>query len=74
MFTNEHEFDKTVTTILDEEDFVTDIIITYTDDFVILRQYCDFTNQEQEIIITSKMFSELMMSFHCEEGFFKIAE
>jgi hypothetical protein len=59
MFTNEIEFDETITTILDDDDFHEDIQLSIGDNEVWIRQWCETLDRYEFICMSHKMFFEL---------------
>lgn len=73
MFTNEFEFDRTVTTLLDETGQESDVIITIEHDgHVFIEQYdSDDDNTLNMISIPANMFRELISAFNLPEGAYR---
>lgn len=71
MFTNEFEFDSTVTTILDETDGYEDVQLHIDDGGVFIRQFNEEHKQYDLIVMTHKMFYELMAAMRTTEGMYK---
>jgi hypothetical protein len=59
MFTNEIEFDETLTTILDNADEHEDVQISIGDNEVWMRQWCETLNRYEFICMSHEMFFEL---------------
>ena len=72
MFTNEFEFDHTIITVIDDEGAVEDVQIMLDDDSVFIRQFTETTNQYEVIIMTPKMYYEIIQSFTQSEGLYKV--
>lgn len=72
MFTNEFEFEGTVTTVLDEEGSLEDVQLIIEDDAVYIKQYNDstFDDVPDLIIMTPKMFKDMLEALHHTEGVF----
>ena len=72
MFTNEIEFDRTITTLMDEEDIVNDVQIIIDDECVYIRQFNDASNTYDLITFTSKMYFEMLISRERGDGMFLV--
>lgn len=59
IFTNEFEFDETITTILDDTGEYEDVCVIITDDMVFIRQWDDDREKYEVVSMTPKMFFEL---------------
>ena len=71
MFTNEFEWDHTVTTILDENGEYTDVELIIDDAGVFLRQFPEKDNKPVDLICMShKMFQDMLEALKQGEGFF----
>lgn len=70
MFTNEFEFDETVSTIMDDEGQYEDVHLIITDDNVFIRQYDEDMDKYEVIQMSPKMFEELLKALHKPEGMF----
>jgi 2-oxoglutarate dehydrogenase complex dehydrogenase (E1) component-like enzyme len=70
MFTNEFHWGECVTTVLDETSQYEDIEIHITDDMVYLRQFNEKTNVFEVIMMTHKMYYDLIESRNHAEGLF----
>jgi hypothetical protein len=71
MFTNEFEWDSTVTTILDESDGYEDIQLYIDDGGVFIRQFNENHNKYDLINMTHEMFYELMVAMKTAEGTYR---
>jgi hypothetical protein len=72
MFTNEFDFDATVTTILDESDQLEDVEINIDDNGVFIRQFNEHTNKYDLIVMNHMMFHEFLVAMRTTEGVYKI--
>lgn len=70
MFTNEFDFDESVTTILDETDEHEDVRVIITDEYVFIQQWDDSRDKYEVVCMTPKMFYELQESMKRPEGMF----
>ena len=72
MFTNEFEFNGTVTTILDEEGSIEDVQMVIEDDMVYIKQYNDsmFDDVPDLVLLTPKMFKDMLEAMNYPEGFY----
>jgi hypothetical protein len=72
MFTNEIEWDHTVTTVLDESGQYADIELIIDDAGVFFRQFPeDDTKPADLICMTHKMFKDLLTALDQSEGMFQ---
>jgi hypothetical protein len=71
MFTNEFEYDATVTTILDEEGDLEDVQINIDDHGAFIRQFNENTNKYDLIVFTHQMFQEFLVAMKTTEGTWK---
>jgi hypothetical protein len=71
MFTNEFEFDATVTTILDETGDHDDVQVHIDDGGVFIRQFNENTNKYDLIVMTHKMFNEFLAAMRTPEGTYR---
>ena len=73
MFSNEFEFEGTVTTVLDEEGNYEDIQLIIEDDAVYIKQYNDstFDDVPDLILMSPKMFKDMLEALNHPEGFYK---
>jgi hypothetical protein len=72
MFTNEHNFDETITTILDETCEYEDVHLIINDEEVFIRQWDDNREKYEIIQMTHKMFFELQEALRKPEGMYFI--
>ncbi len=70
MFTNEFEFDETVTTIMDEAAEYEDVHVMITDDQVFIRQWDDDREKYEIICMSPKMYFELQEAMKHPAGLF----
>ena len=71
MFTNEFEWDHTVTTIMDETAQYTDVELVIDDAGVFLRQFPEDDSKPADLIcLTHKMFYDMLESLKLPEGFY----
>lgn len=68
MFTTEMDHDETKITLLDDQGFHEDVIFYLYDDCVVIRQWCDLTENYSEIIMSVEMFDEFIASMNKPEG------
>lgn len=71
MFTNEFEFDATVTTILDEKGDHDDVQVHIDDGGVFIRQFNENTDKYDLIVMTHKMFYEFLAAMRTTEGTYR---
>ena len=72
MFTNEFEWDATVTTILDETGECDDIEVTIDDAGVFMRQYNEATDKYDLIVMSHMQFQEFLIAMRTKEGAYRI--
>ena len=74
MFTNEFEFDSTVTTVMDESNEFEDVELIIGEDVVYIRQFNDDKRETSYdlIAISPKMFSDLLNALNFTEGMFQL--
>ena len=70
IFTNEFEFEETVTTIMDETAEYEDVQVMITDDQVFIRQWDDDREKYEIIVMSHKMFYELQEAMKQPSGLF----
>lgn len=70
MFTNEFDWDETVTTILDDDGRYEDIQVFIDDSEVYIRQWNEKQNAYDLIVMSSRMYVELMAAMKKPEGAF----
>lgn len=68
MFTNEIEFDETITTILDDGGQYEDVQLFIDDNEVYIRQWNEARNQHELISMSHIMFQELLQALKKPEG------
>lgn len=71
MFSNEHDFDCSITTIMDEEGQLEDVKIFMYEDMIVLEQWIDDIEDSQTLLLTPEMYRELLDSVNYSEGLFK---
>lgn len=71
MFTNEFEFDATVTTILDETGELDDVQVNIDDAGVFIRQFNEVTNKYDLVVMSHMMFQEFLVAMRTTEGAYK---
>lgn len=71
MFTNEFDFEATVTTVLDETGQYQDVELIIDDAGVFIRQYPEKEGAAPDLIIlTHKMFYDMVEALQHTEGFY----
>lgn len=71
MFTNEFDFDATITTVLDETGEHPDVQLIIDDSGVFIRQFPHKDNRPADVIFMShKMFNDMIEALKHSEGFF----
>lgn len=71
MFTNEIEWDHTVTTVIDETGQYTDVELIIDDAGVFIRQFSQDDRMPADLICMShKMFNEILEALNHTEGFY----
>lgn len=68
MFTNEFEWDETVTTVLDDEGKHEDVQLFIDDNEVYIRQWNEREHRYELICMGPKMFQELLEALKHTEG------
>jgi hypothetical protein len=71
MFTNEIDWDETVTTVMDETGREEDVVLFVGDTGVYIRQWNERNNNHDLISMNHNMFTELLQAVKHEEGFFR---
>jgi len=71
MFTNEIEWEETITTVLDDSGRHEDVQLFIDDHGVFIRQWNEKNNNYDLISMNHKMFTELIQAVKHEEGFFR---
>lgn len=72
MFTNEIEFDETVTTVLDDSGTHEDVQLFIDDNEVYLRQWNEDHNRHELIVMSHKMLQEILQAMNLPEGAYVI--
>ena len=70
MFTNEIEWDETVTTVMDYTGTEEDVVLFIDDHGVFIRQYNEQLDKYDLVTLSHKMFSEMLEAMKQKEGFF----
>tara|TARA_Y100000385_G_scaffold54063_1_gene51445 strand:+ start:293 stop:526 length:234 start_codon:yes stop_codon:yes gene_type:complete len=70
MFTNEIEWDETVTTVMDDTGAEEDVVVFIDDHGVFIRQYNEQLDKYDLVTLSHKMFSEMLEAMKQKEGFF----
>lgn len=71
MFTNEFEWDASITTVMDETGENEDVQLIIEDDRVYIRQFSNRENMPADLIsFTPKMFSDMLEAMNQTEGFY----
>ena len=70
MFTNEIEWDETVTTVMDDTGTEEDVVLFIDDHGVFIRQYNEQLDKYDLVTLSHKMFSEMLEAMKQKEGFF----
>jgi hypothetical protein len=73
MFSNEFEFDSTVTTVMDDKGDHEDVQLIISDDMVYIRQFDDALgeNTYDLIAMSPNMFNEMLTAMKHTEGVFR---
>ena len=76
MFTNEFEFDSTITTVMDELGEHEDVQLIIGDDVVYIRQFNDDKRETTYdlIAMSPKMFADMQNALNFTEGMFKLEQ
>jgi hypothetical protein len=72
MFTNEFDFDETVTTVMDESAEYEDVHVLISDDQVFIRQWDDDREKYEIICMNPKMFFEIQEAMKHPAGLFQV--
>lgn len=72
IFTNEFEWDATVTTVLDESGQNEDVELVIDDFGVFIRQFNERQNRYDLVSMTHEMFQEFLIAVKSKEGAYKI--
>lgn len=70
MFTNEIEWDETVTTVMDDTGAEEDVVLFIDDHGVFIRQYNEQLDKYDLVTLSHKMFNEMLEAMKQTEGFF----
>ena len=70
MFTNEIEWDETITTIMDDSGRHEDVQLFIDDNGVFIRQYNERMRKYDLIELTHKMYHEMIEAMRHKEGVF----
>ena len=70
MFTNEIEWDETVTTVMDDTGREEDVVLFIDDHGVFIRQYNEQLDKYDLVTLSHKMFSEMLEAMKQKGGFF----
>lgn len=70
MFTNEIEWDETITTVMDDSGKHEDVQIFIDDNGVFIRQYNERMRKYDLIELTHKMYNEMIEAMRHKEGVF----
>jgi len=68
LFTNEFEFDETITTVMDDSGQYEDVQIFIDDNEVYIRQWNEHSQRHELIGMTHDMFKEFMTALNCSDG------
>ncbi|QHQ35786.1 hypothetical protein [Algicella marina] len=73
MFTNEHDFDASVITLIDEgkAPLREDVVVTLFDDQVTIMQVDDDTEEERVITLSLSQFNDLRTALNLPEGTYR---
>ena len=72
MFSNEFEFDESITTLMDECADYEDVQVMITDEQVFIRQWDDDREKYEVICMSPKMFYELQEAMNRPAGLFYV--
>lgn len=70
MFTNEIEWEETITTVMDDSGKHEDVQIFIDDNGVFIRQYNERMRKYDLIELTHKMYNEMIEAMRHKEGVF----
>ena len=70
MFTNEFDAEETVSTILDEAGDYADVELVIADEGVYIRQFSKQDGTADLIMLSHKMFKDMLEALNHPEGFF----
>lgn len=68
LFTNEFEFDETITTVMDDTGLYEDVQIFIDDNEVYIRQWNEIQGRHELIAMTHDMFKEFVTALNCSDG------
>lgn len=68
MFTNEFEFDETIITVLDDRGLYEDVQVYFDENEVYIRQWNERKQIYDLIVMSPKMFFEIMEAMKLPEG------
>lgn len=68
MFTNEINFDETLTVVMDDTANFEDVHLIITDDEVFIRQWDENRERYEVVVMTHKMFYEMREALIRKEG------
>jgi hypothetical protein len=72
MFTNEFEWEASITTVMDETGEYQDVELIIEDDGVYIRQFPEKDNVPADLIcMTHKMFKDMVEALKLPEGFYQ---
>jgi len=76
MFTNEFEFDSTITTVMDELGEHEDVQLIIGDDIVYIRQFNDDKRETTYdlIAMSPKMFADMQNALNFTEGLYQLKD
>jgi hypothetical protein len=72
MFTNEFEYDHTVTTVLDPDGGFEDVELVIDDAGCFIRQYNEVENNMDLIVMSHKMLNLILIAMKTKEGVFTV--
>jgi hypothetical protein len=72
MFTNEFEFDETITTILDDSGEHEDVQLSIGDNEVWIRQWCETLGRYELVCMSHKMFYEMQEALKKPAGMYYV--
>ena len=74
MFTNEIEWDETISTVMDETGQYEDIQLFIDDNEVFIRQWNEQLQAHDLITMSHNMFEELLLALNQGEGMYKVED
>jgi hypothetical protein len=72
MFTVEIKYDHELLTVLDDEAEFDDLSVEFYEDVVLFKQWDEEIDDYHIILISPKMFSEIILSLQQSEGLYKL--